>query len=152
MISRPLTSRLFIKYCCSPERYKRRFMAISDSSIGRSPFSLLIVKVTSATLSAGRRSVPLKITSVFSAARRFFTLFSARTHFMASTTLLLPHPLGPKRAVIPSAKSICVRSAKDLKPNISRLFKNTETSSEFFFLYKEPRFALSYNYNEMNCL
>ncbi len=100
-------------------------MAISDSSIGRRPFSLHIVKVTSATFKAGLLSVPVKITSVFSFARKFLGFFSARTHFIASTTLLFPQPLGPSKAVIPSEKSIWVRSANDLKPNISRLFKNT---------------------------
>ena len=103
-------------------------MAISDSSIFKRPLSLLNVNVTSATLRGARRSVPLKITSVFSEARRFFALFSAKTHLKASTTLLFPHPFGPRSAVIPSAKSICVLSAKDLKPKISRLFKNTITS------------------------
>ena len=54
---------------------------------------------------------------------------SPTTHFIASTTLDLPQPLGPRRAEMPSENSIKVRSAKDLKPNISRLFRNTNLSS-----------------------
>src|SRR5438094_603662 len=38
---------------------------------------------------------------------------------MASTTLLLPEPLGPTTQVIPGAKSKRVRSAKLLKPKRS---------------------------------
>ena len=51
------------------------------------------------------------------------TLCSPRTHNMASTTLLLPLPLGPITAVIPSSNSNTVLSAKDLKPCISILFR-----------------------------
>ena len=87
--------------------------------------SFAMVKVTSAMERAGRESVPLKMTSSIVEARRFLDLFSARTHFMASTTLLLPQPFGPKRAVMPSANFMTVLSANDLNPYISRLFKNT---------------------------
>ena len=68
--------------------------------------SFAIVRVTSAVFKAGRRSVPLKITSSIFSARRFFEFRSAKTHLMASTTLDLPQPFGPKRAVIPSEKSM----------------------------------------------
>ena len=43
---------------------------------------------------------------------------------MESTIFDFPHPFGPRSEVIPSAKSICVLSAKLLKPTISRHFKN----------------------------
>ena len=49
---------------------------------------------------------------------------SPTTHFIASTTLDFPQPLGPRRAEIPSENSMVVLSAKDLNPMISRLFKN----------------------------
>ena len=100
-------------------------MAISLTSRFNNPFSLLIVSVTSATLSAFRDSVPLKITSSIFSARSVFDACSPSTHFIASTTLLLPQPFGPSKAVIPSANSIRVLSANDLNPNISRLLRNT---------------------------
>src|SRR5215831_17224636 len=42
---------------------------------------------------------------------------------MASTTLLLPQPLGPTIAVTPMSKASSDRSGKLLKPAISRRFK-----------------------------
>jgi hypothetical protein len=39
---------------------------------------------------------------------------------MASTTLDLPQPFGPTTPVTPSSKEKTTRSAKDLKPEISR--------------------------------
>src|ERR1700682_6583586 len=48
---------------------------------------------------------------------------SPRTHRMASTTLDLPHPLGPTTAVIPGEKPIVVESRNDLKPSNSRLLR-----------------------------
>ena len=68
-------------------------------------------------------SVPAKMTSSMFSARSDLEDCSPSTHFMASTTLLLPHPLGPRRAATPSVNSICTLSAKDLNPKISRLFK-----------------------------
>src|ERR1700687_3346739 len=48
---------------------------------------------------------------------------SPRTQRMASTTLDLPHPLGPTTAVIPGEKPIVVESRNDLKPSNSRLLR-----------------------------
>src|SRR5216684_4158566 len=48
---------------------------------------------------------------------------SPRTHRIASTTLDLPHPLGPTTAVIPGEKPIVVESRNDLKPSNSRLLR-----------------------------
>src|SRR5271163_4423472 len=55
--------------------------------------------------------------------RRRVGACSPSTHLIASTTLDLPHPLGPTTAVIPGAKLIVVESRKDLKPSNSRLLR-----------------------------
>src|ERR1700719_4144157 len=55
--------------------------------------------------------------------RRRVGACSPRTHRIASTTLDLPHPLGPTTAVIPGAKPIVVESRNDLKPSNSRLLR-----------------------------
>src|SRR5262245_57081311 len=67
-----------------------------------------------------REAEPLKMTSVMSPPRRLLADCSPRAHLMASTTLLLPLPLGPMIPVRPSAKSKKVLSANDLKPTSSR--------------------------------
>src|SRR5580698_6824366 len=55
--------------------------------------------------------------------RRRVGACSPSTHRMASTTLDLPHPLGPTTAVTPGAKLMLVCSKKDLKPTSSRLLR-----------------------------
>src|SRR6266496_624180 len=61
------------------------------------------------------------MTSFISAPRRCLTRCSPRTQAIASAILLLPHPLGPTMAVMPSpVKMRSIWSAKDLKPVISR--------------------------------
>src|ERR1700738_434317 len=55
--------------------------------------------------------------------RRRVGACSPSTHRIASTTLDLPHPLGPTTAVTPGAKLILVCSRKDLKPTSSRLLR-----------------------------
>src|SRR5271166_3259744 len=55
--------------------------------------------------------------------RRRVGACSPSTHLIASTTLDLPHPLGPTTAVIPGAKLIVVESRNDLKPSNSRLLR-----------------------------
>ena len=42
-----------------------------------------------------RTALPAKMTSTIALPRRLFALRSPRTHLIASTTLLLPQPLGP---------------------------------------------------------
>jgi hypothetical protein len=114
-----------MKYSLSPERYSRRLIAISGTSRARRPFSFDMVSVTSAMFSALRVSVPLKMMSSIDSARSERADCSPTTHLIASTTLDLPQPLGPSRAEIPSENSTFALSAKLLKPNISRLFRNT---------------------------
>src|SRR5947209_1523164 len=75
--------------------------------------------VTSASPRLRREVEPLKMTSAISPPRRLLALCSPRTQRTASTTLLLPLPLGPTMAVIPAGKSNCVLSAKLLKPTSS---------------------------------
>ncbi len=111
------------------DRNNLRRMLTSGRLSGRTSGSLETRRLTSATFSGLRVSVPAKMTSCMFSARRDFADCSPRTHFMASTTLLLPQPFGPRRAATPSAKSIWILSAKDLKPKISRLFRNTSTPS-----------------------
>ncbi len=77
------------------------------------------VSVASAVFSGCREPEPLKMTSAISLPRRLLALCSPRTHLMASTTLLLPEPLGPTMAVMPGGKSKRVLSAKLLKPTSS---------------------------------
>src|SRR5271163_4145681 len=60
--------------------------------------------------------------------RRRVGACSPSTHLIASTTLDLPHPLGPTTAVIPGAKPIVVESRKDLKPSNSRLLRRMLSS------------------------
>src|ERR1700735_5323486 len=55
--------------------------------------------------------------------RRRVGACSPSTHLIASTTLDLPHPLGPMTAVTPGAKLMLVCSKKDLKPTSSRLLR-----------------------------
>ena len=127
--SRSFTGLLLMKYSLSPERYRRRLMDTSGRSSGSTSSWLDTRRLTSATPSGLRVSLPAKITSCMFSARRDFEDCSPRTHFMASTTLLFPQPLGPRRAATPSVNSIWTLSAKDLKPNISRVFKNTSAPS-----------------------
>src|SRR5437773_11434859 len=64
----------------------------------------------------GRVPEPLKMTSIICLPRRLLADCSPSTHLMASTTLLLPQPLGPTMHVIPGPNSNSVLSAKLLKP------------------------------------
>ena len=61
-------------------------------------------------------SEPEKITSLVFLERKRLKLCSPRHQRMASTTLLLPEPLGPTMAVTPGSKMNSVRLAKVLKP------------------------------------
>ena len=78
---------------------------------------------TSAADVGFRPSLPWKMMSCMCSPRRLFALCSPSTHVMASTTLLLPQPLGPTMAVTPVSKASSDRSAKLLKPEISRRFR-----------------------------
>ncbi|EAL11448.1 hypothetical protein protein [Bacillus cereus G9241] len=55
---------------------------------------------------------------------------------MASVILLFPLPLGPTTDVTPGTKSTDTRSAKDLNPAISNLFKNTKGLPPILRCYK----------------
>src|SRR5579875_698618 len=77
---------------------------------------LSIVRVTSARPSGGRPAVPAKMTSSILPPRSALAPCSPSTQAMASTTLLLPDPLGPTTAVIPGSSRSVVAEAKDLKP------------------------------------
>src|SRR4051812_34623974 len=68
------------------------------------------------------------MTSSILAPRSDFADCSPRTQRIASVTLLFPLPLGPTTAVTPGTKSIAIRSANDLNPIISSLFRNTINS------------------------
>ena len=87
---------------------------------GTSRPSFWKVSETSAIPVAGRDSDPEKITSSIARPRRCFALCSPIAQRTASTTLLFPQPLGPTTPVMPSSKEKTTRSAKDLKPEISR--------------------------------
>src|SRR4051812_43260453 len=51
---------------------------------------------------------------------------SPSTQLMASTTLLLPEPLGPTTQVMPGSRRSVVAEAKDLKPLTVRLLRCTD--------------------------
>src|SRR5262249_43838012 len=72
--------------------------------------------VTSAMPKLRREVEPLKMTSAISPPRRLLALCSPRIQRTASTMLLLPEPLGPTIAVMPSPKVKLVLSAKLLNP------------------------------------
>src|SRR6201997_697688 len=76
--------------------------------------------VTSARPRLRRDVEPLKMTSAISPPRRLLALCSPRIQRTASTMLLLPEPLGPTTAVMPSPKVKVVLSAKLLNPIKSR--------------------------------
>src|ERR1700712_1341442 len=82
-----------------------------------------MVSVTSARPSAGRPAVPAKMTSSILPPRRLFAPCSPRTQAMASTTLLLPDPLGPTTQVRPGSSCSVVDPANDLKPRKVRLLR-----------------------------
>src|SRR5689334_25405245 len=94
--------------------------------MGKALSPLSIVRVTSARPSGGRPAVPAKITSSILPPRSAFAPCSPRTQAMASTTLLLPEPLGPTTAVMPGSKRRVVAEAKDLKPRSVNDLRCTE--------------------------
>ncbi len=111
------------RYSERPSRNTLRVMATSLKSTFRDCSQSPMVKVTSAIPRGLRFSVPLKMTSAISPPRRAFAEVSPRTQRIASTTLDFPQPLGPTMPVTPWANSKTVRSAKDLKPWISRVLR-----------------------------
>ena len=130
-MSRRRHGTLLMRYSLSPLRNILRVMAISLNSEGRIFLVFSIVNVTSAMLSADRFCEPEKITSCMFALRKADGFCSPNTHRIASITLLLPHPLGPRTAVTPSPNSTSVLSAKDLNPKIESL-RNTMIAASFF--------------------
>src|SRR5438270_10340608 len=113
---------LLISYSLSPLRKRRRATVISAKPAycgGTSRPSFWKVSETSAMPVAGRDSLPAKITSSIARPRRCLALCSPIAQRIASTTLLLPQPLGPTTPVTPSSKEKTTRSANDLKPEIS---------------------------------
>ena len=89
-----------------------------------------MVMVTSASPIGGRFCVPLKMQSAMRSARRDLWLCSPSTQEIASTTLDLPHPLGPTMHVVPEPLNVTtVRSQNDLKPTISTFRSLSKVSS-----------------------
>src|SRR3954463_878992 len=107
------------RYSEPPSRKTRRGIVTSCQSIPSSFSHSAKVIETSAIPSAGRESVPEKMTSVISPPRSALADCSPSTQMMASSTLDLPHPLGPTTQVTPRWKLRTVLGAKDLKPMIS---------------------------------
>jgi len=114
--SRRRHGALLIRYSLSPERYTRRVTSTSAKSSGRCESALSKISDTSAMPVGWRVSLPLKITSCMWDPRNALGLCSPSDQRMASSRLLLPHPLGPTMAVTPGSSRIAVRSAKDLNP------------------------------------
>src|SRR5690606_14895697 len=97
----------------------------SLNSTGSRPFELSRVSDTSARPSAGRLSVPAKMTSSIFCERTERGAWAPSTQAIASTTFDLPDPFGPTTTVTPGSRDIVVGSAKDLKPLRVRLLRNT---------------------------
>src|SRR5687768_17604423 len=112
-------------YSDAPSRNISRVTLTSAYSIGSAPSVLSIVSVTSARPRGGRPGVPAKMTSSILPPRSALAPCSPSTQAMASTTLLLPEPLGPTTQVIPGSKRRVVGDAKDLKPFSVRLLRCT---------------------------
>ena len=108
----------FIKYSLSPFRYNRLPISMSLYSIGSLPLLLCTVSVTSQTLSGLVFFAPLNMTSSILPLRSTLYFCSPNTQRIASTIFVLPQPLGPTIAVIPSPKCSTSFFAKDLKPCI----------------------------------
>ena len=102
-----------------------RVSVTSLNSTGNRPEELSSVRLTSARPSAGRFSVPAKMTSSIFWERTDFGAWAPSTHAMASTTFDFPEPLGPTTTVTPGSRFMTVESANDLKPLRVRLLRNT---------------------------
>ena len=111
------------RYSLSPERYNLRLTVTSSCSSARLRSVLSKTRSTCATLLARRVLEPLKIMSIICRPRKLRADCSPSTHLNASTTLLLPHPLGPTIHVARAVKSKSTRSQKLLKPQIERRFR-----------------------------
>src|ERR1700728_413084 len=93
--------------------------------MGRAPWVVSMVSVTSARPSGGREVVPAKTTSSILPPRRDLAPCSPMTQDRASTTLDLPEPLGPTTQVMPGSRRSVVAEANDLKPRSVRDFRYT---------------------------
>src|SRR3978361_443290 len=112
-------------YSEPPLRNMVRLIVTSAYSIGRAPSVLSIVRATSARPSGGRPEVPAKMTSSILPPRSDFAPCSPITQARASTTLLLPEPLGPTMQVMPGSSGRVGAEANDLKPRNVRLLRCT---------------------------
>src|ERR1044072_1047767 len=93
------------------------------NSVGKRLRVFSKVRDTSAIPEPLRVREPLKIRSSRLSERKAFILCSPITQRIASTIFDLPQPFGPTIPVIGLSNTICVLSAKDLKPFISNDFK-----------------------------
>src|SRR3978361_1944382 len=112
-------------YSEPPLRNMVRLIVTSAYSIGRAPSVLSIVRATSARPRGGRPAVPANMPSSILPPRSDFAPCSPITQASASTTLLLPEPLGPTMQVMPGSSCRVVADANDLKPRIVRLLRYT---------------------------
>ena len=84
--------------------------------MGSAPSELSMVSSTSARPSGPLVAVPAKMTSSILPPRSVLAPCSPMTQASASTTLLLPEPLGPTTHVTPCSNAKVVEVANDLKP------------------------------------
>ena len=92
---------LFKRYSLSPERKILLEIVTSEYSVGRIPLLFSIVSETSDIPIGLRVAVPLKITFSILSERSVLLFCSPKHQRIASTILVLPHPLGPTIAVNP---------------------------------------------------
>src|SRR5947209_6956146 len=117
-----------MRYSFSPERKLRRVTVISLYSEGTQPVLLSMVSETSAIPSGALPCPPEKMISSLFLPRNWRMLCSPSTQRTASATFDFPAPFGPTTAVIPVLNSSEVRTAKLLKPSISKRLRYTESS------------------------
>ena len=90
-------------------------MVTSLNSTGSSPAELSSVRLTSARPSAGRFSVPAKMTSSIFWERTDLGACAPSTQAIASTTFDLPEPLGPTTTVTPGSSDMTRRVGERLE-------------------------------------
>src|SRR3989344_5445416 len=137
LISLSLTELPLIRYSLEESRCTTRSSDTSSKSIGRILFSLSNTTFTDARLRRPADCEPLKMRSSPRLPRIDLMDCSPSTKRNASATFDLPEPLGPTIEVIGAANSKLDFLAKDLKPEISRLFRYIQYILTFFHQLKK---------------
>src|SRR3989338_3800897 len=127
----------FNMYSFCPSRYTTRSITTSLKSRSRRRVELSNVTFTPALFARPNPGEPPHIRSSPFFERMDFIDCSPSTKRNASATFDLPEPLGPTIEVIGAANSKLDFLAKDLKPEISRLFRYIQYILTFFHQLKK---------------